>query len=253
MLLAIETSSRQLGVAVVDNDRLVSSYELLAEYPHAVELPDAVTRVLRAAHTSLEQLDAIAVDIGPGSFTGLRIGLAFTKALAFVRNTPVVAVPSLDALAANLPFAAPLVCPLVDAKQKNVYTALYRLDADGPARQTDYFRGPIDEALARITEPVILLGDGAALYHDRIVERLGDRAAFASAEYWLPRAATVARLGRSRLAKGQKEDPSTLVPMYLYPQDCSVNPNVSTRASGQPRRDVDDGRGQPHKTVPASS
>ena len=242
MLLAIETSSRQLGVAVVDGNQLVSSYELLAEYPHAVELPDAVARVLRAAHTSLDRLDAIAVDIGPGSFTGLRIGLAFTKALAFARKTPVIGVPSLDVLAANLPFTAQLVCPVVDAKQKNVYAALYRFEADGPKRQTDYLRGPVDDVLALIKEPVILLGDGAALYRDRVVEHLGTRAAFASSEYGLPRAAIVARLGQARLAQGQRDDPSTLVPMYLYPQDCSVNPHVSTRAQGAPR-----------KTVPAPS
>ena len=76
-LLAIETSGRQLGVALRDGERLLASYELLVpDYPHAAELPDAVKRVMKAAGTSLDRLEAIAVDIGPGSFTGLRIGLA---------------------------------------------------------------------------------------------------------------------------------------------------------------------------------
>src|SRR3989338_5738817 len=94
-VLAIETSTEQLGVALVDEARVLASYELLAEHPHAIELPAAVTRVLEAAGTPLHDIEALAVDIGPGSFTGLRIGIAFVKALAFCRSPPTVSVPSL--------------------------------------------------------------------------------------------------------------------------------------------------------------
>ena len=221
-LLAIETSTRQLGVAVLDGERLMSSYELLAEYPHAVELPDAVTRVLKAAHTTLEALEAIVVDIGPGSFTGLRIGLAFVKALAFATKKAVIGVPSLDVLAAGVPFSPHLVCPILDAKQKNVYAALYRLETGTPIKQHDYSLGSIDAVLSLIKEPTVFLGDGCALYRERIVQRVGDHAQFAAPELWLPRAATLARLGRERLAQGHRDDPSRLVPLYLYPLDCSV-------------------------------
>ena len=220
-ILAIETSSRQLGVAAIDGERLLSSYELLADYPHAVELPAAVTRVLQAASTTLDQVEAIMVDVGPGSFTGLRIGLAFVKALAFPRRTAVVGVASLDVLAANLPFASRLVCPILDAKQRNVYAALYRLDAGRALRQSDYLLGPVDDVLALMKEPAVFLGDGAALYRHRILERYPE-AQFADPELWLPRAATLARLGRERFLQGQRDDPATLVPLYLYPLDCSV-------------------------------
>ncbi|MDP3703617.1 MAG: tRNA (adenosine(37)-N6)-threonylcarbamoyltransferase complex dimerization subunit type 1 TsaB, partial [Candidatus Omnitrophota bacterium] len=150
LILAIETSTQQLGVAVADGDRLVSSYALLAENPHAVELPDAVTRVLKAAHSTLEQVEAIVVDIGPGSFTGLRIGIAFVKGLAFPTKKTVVGVASLDVLAANLPWAPRLICPLLDAKQKNVYGALYRADAGNLKRQTDYLLGPLEHLVSQI-------------------------------------------------------------------------------------------------------
>ena len=226
VILAIETSTQQLGVAVMEGERLVSSYALLAENPHAVELPDAVKRVLKAARTTLEQVEAIVVDIGPGSFTGLRIGLAFVKALAFPMKKTVVGVPSLDVLAANLPFAPRLVCPLLDAKQKNVYGALYRIEEGGPKRQTDYLVGPVEDLLLQIKEPTIFLGDGCARYRDRIVERLGSKAAFAAQELWLPRAETLARLGAERLRKGQRDEAASLVPMYLYPQDASIDPRV---------------------------
>ncbi len=221
-LLAIETSTRQMGVAVLEGERLLASYELLADYPHAVELPNAVKRVLNDARTSLDALEAIIVDIGPGSFTGLRIGLAFVKALAFPTKKPVVGVPSLDVLAAGLPYTTRTVCPILDAKQKNVYAALYAPDAHTPKRQSDYLLAPVAEVLAQITQPTVLLGDGAILYRDQIIERIGERAEFASVEFAFPRAATLARLGAERLANGQRDDASTLVPMYLYPRDCSV-------------------------------
>ena len=235
LTLAIETSSRQLGVALADGDRLVSSYGLLAENPHAVELPDAVTRVLKAAHATLGQVEAIAVDIGPGSFTGLRIGLAFVKALAFPMKKTVVGVPSLDVLAASLPFASRQICPLLDAKQKNVYGALYRVEESAPKRKTDYLLGPVDELLSQIKEPTIFLGDGCARYREQILERAGSLASFAAEEFWLPRAELLARLGVERLRSGQRDDPAGLVPMYLYPQDASINPSIRQAvAAGKP-------------------
>lgn len=221
-LLAIETSSRQLGVALLRDEQLIASYELLADYPHAVELPDAVNRVLKAGSTTLAQIETIAIDIGPGSFTGLRIGLAFVKALAFSSRKAVVGVPSLDVLAANAPYAPGLVCPLLDAKQKNVYAALYQMDGGRPVKRSDYFLGPVDAWLPKITSTTLFLGDGCALYRQRLTERLGEQARFASMDLWFPKVATLARLGAERFRSGQRDDPSQLVPLYLYPLDCSV-------------------------------
>lgn len=229
MLLAIETSTRQLGVAAAEGGRVLSSYELLADYPHAAELPGAVTRVLDAARTTLDQIEGIAIDIGPGSFTGLRIGLAFVKALAFGSNKPVVAVPSLDILAAQMPFAPGLVCPLLDARQHNVYAALYQMDAGAPVKRSDFFLGPLREWLPKITSATLFLGDGCALYHDQLVSELGEKAKFAPSDAWLPRVATLCRLGEARLRQGRLDDPAALVPLYLYPLDCSVRgPNRPT-------------------------
>ena len=221
-LLAIDTATRQMGVAVVDGERLMSSYEVLADNPHGIELPAAVTRVLKDARTSLEQLEGIIVDIGPGSFTGLRIGLAFVKALAFSTKKPLIGIPSLDVLAANVPFSPRPVCVILDAKQRNVYAARFRLDGTHPMKETDYLLGPTDDIIARVAgKGAIFLGDGIGTYRDRILARCPD-AQFAAPELWLPRAATLGRLGAARFQKGEKDDPAALVPMYLYPLDCSV-------------------------------
>lgn len=227
-LLALETSTKQLGVAIVDGERLLSSSSVLDEYPHAVELPAAVARVLKAAHLTLKEIDALVVDLGPGSFTGLRIGLAFAKALAFPTTKPMVGVASLDVLAANVLFANGVVCPVLDARQKNVYLARYHMEHGRPKRVSEYLLGPLGELLPPLREPIILLGDGCALYRDRLLERC-PKAQIAPTELWLPNAATLARLGHERFAQGQRDDPATLVPLYLYPLDCSVRgPNRPT-------------------------
>ncbi|HEX9780228.1 MAG TPA: tRNA (adenosine(37)-N6)-threonylcarbamoyltransferase complex dimerization subunit type 1 TsaB [bacterium] len=253
-LLAIETSTAQMGAALWAGGRLRACVELFVPSPpHVVELPGAVERVLRASGVALRELDGIAVDIGPGSFTGLRIGLAFAKALALPSGLRVVSVPSLDVLAAGMPWCAKPVCPVLDAKRGNVYGALYRFDlaervpalggggvsphvergtpgatglpvglhgADAK-KVTDYLLGPVEELLERVEGPAVFLGDGCARYQDRI--RAGcAQAEFAGEDAWYPKAAVLGRLGLARLAAGQTDDARTLTPMYLYPRDCSV-------------------------------
>ena len=221
-LLAIDTSTDQFGVALIDDQRVLAAYEVLAERPHAVELPQAVTRVLQTARMTLDQVDAFAIDIGPGSFTGLRVGVAFLKALVFHTQKPLIGVVSLDALAGNVLYAPRVVCPVLDAKQKNVYTAWYRTDSGRVQRTGEPTLLPVDEFLSKLSEPVILIGDGAAVYRQRLQEQLGDRACFAPAELGFPCAATVGRLALERLAAGEQDDPKTLVPLYLYARDSSV-------------------------------
>lgn len=226
-ILAIETSTDQLGVALVDEARVLASYEVLADRVHGVELPDAVKRVLAAGGITLAQLDGIAIDIGPGSFTGLRIGAAFVKALVFIHRKPVIGIPSLDVLASGVPFARHLVCPMLDAKQRKVYAALYRTAEGAVRKSSDHQLVSVEELIPKLGhEPVILLGHGAGLYREHLQRGLGERARFADAALWLPRAAILGRLGLERLQAGQRDDPSTLVPMYLYPCDCTIRPEL---------------------------
>ena len=232
-LLAIETATQHLGVAVIVEGRAVSSVEILAGYPHATELPGAVDRVLKTAKVALAALEAIIVDIGPGSFTGLRIGLAFAKALAFPLRKPLVGVASLDVLAAQAAFSPRTICPFLDAKRKNVYAARYRVDCGNPIRHSDYLLAPVDDVLQAINEPTVFLGDGCALYRDRILERCPE-AQLAPPDLWLPRVATLGRLGWVKFSQGHRDDPAALTPMYLYAQTCQIH--LSNRPPGAPRQ-----------------
>ena len=125
-------------------------------------------------------------------------------------------------LAAGAPSLSLPVCPILDAKQKNVYAARYDVSGAQPAKSPDFFLGPIIDWLPSITQPALFLGDGCALYRDAIIRRLGDKAHFAPPDTWWPRVGVLARLGSARFQAGQRDDPAHLLPLYLYPLDCSV-------------------------------
>jgi len=215
---------------------VLSSYEVLAERPHATELPQAVTRSLGSAGVALKDVEGVALDIGPGSFTGLRIGLAFVKALLFHTRRPLIGVSSLDVLAASLPTTASQICPLLDAKQRKVYAAVFRATEGGLIKRADYTLCPVNDVPGLLDDgPVVFTGDGAGLYEPRLRELLGDRARVMPPDFHLPRAATLGRLGLARLRQGHQDDPRDLVPMYLYPMTCTIR--VSDRAPGAPRKE----------------
>jgi tRNA threonylcarbamoyladenosine biosynthesis protein TsaB len=159
--------------------------------------------------------------VGPGSFTGLRVGLATVKALAMALDLPVAAVPTLDALAARLPFADAPVCPLLDARKGEVYLSLYRWCESGMVREWDYLALPPELAAARLIAPVILLGDGIEACRPWL-DRLGEGVRVAPAAQRLPSAAAVAGLGRAALAAGAGVDAEALAPLYLRPSEAEL-------------------------------
>lgn len=218
-LLAVETSTPAGAVALLDEDRVVGECRLAPARTHGERLLPTIDGLLAACGWQLDELDGFAVAVGPGSFTGLRIGVSTVKALAFATGKPLVGVPTLDALAWTVPFAAWPVCPVLDARKGEVYAAAYRTTHGQPERLTEY-RAVRPEAWtgelrARGLVPAIFLGDGVAVY-GRVLEReLGDDARLAPPSHRLPSAAAVGELGRRALARGQAVAPAALVPLYV--------------------------------------
>ncbi|HCC33862.1 MAG TPA: tRNA (adenosine(37)-N6)-threonylcarbamoyltransferase complex dimerization subunit type 1 TsaB [Clostridiales bacterium] len=215
LLLAMDASTACLSLALTSDDGLRLEVAQKGPATRAESVLPAVYRLFRDAQLSPSELQAVVVGVGPGSFTGTRVAVAAAKGLAYGRNLPLVAVSTLDTMAAGLPAPGLRVCPLLDARREEVYGAVYQNPCAGRPL-AGYVNLPLVEFLSLLDDgPAAFLGDGALRYRERIAEHLGDRAWFAPEEHAHPRGLVLARLGRERLRAGETTDPHTLVPLYL--------------------------------------
>jgi len=186
---------------------------------HTASLPALVDRVLADAGVTIGDVEGLAVSIGPGSFTGLRIGLALAKGIAFAGGLPLVGVPTLEALA-HVADAAPgeTICAALDARKREVYAALFVATEAAPRRvSTDVALAP--EALAaRLTPPCVLVGDAGEVYG----EVLGAGATLRPFATHHPRGGVIARLGAERIAAGEGANPGQLEPTYVRAPDAEL-------------------------------
>jgi tRNA threonylcarbamoyladenosine biosynthesis protein TsaB len=222
LLLAIETSTLSGGVALIGEEGIIAEYRLNIEITHSERLLVMIDRVLQEARIPLSKVDALAVSIGPGSFTGLRIGLATAEGLALGAAKPIVTVPTLMALACRVPFSTLPVVPLLDAKKKEVYWAAFQFDGEICRRLIDDEVSSPEEMLRRIPRPALFLGEGARLYADLIRKEMGDQSRFAPAALLLPSAASVAEIGLEKLRRGELSDPISATPLYLRRSEAEI-------------------------------
>lgn len=214
-ILGIETATRTGGVAIVSEQGVVAEYTLNIEVTHSERLMSTVDRVLSDTGLTMSNIDGFGVSIGPGSFTGLRIGLSTVKGLAFATGKPVAAVPTLKALAWNLPYPVYPVCPLLDAKKKEVYAALYRYNGGELVQMLPDTVVPLAELADRISGEVVFTGEGSRLFATAISEHFGSRAHLAPLASTVPSAASVAEIALGMLAGGGETAPDSLSPLYI--------------------------------------
>ena len=214
-LLAVETSTLAGGAALTDGGAIVGEYTLNIRVTHSERVMAAVDRLLADAGWRPSDLDGLAVSIGPGSFTGLRIGISTAKGLGMALGLAIAPVPTLDALAAGLPFASLPVCPVLDARKGEVYASLFRWTDEGFRREWDYLALAPADLARRLTEPVILCGDGVARIESPLARP-------APAARRLPSPACVAQLGQAMLAAGKGVAAADLAPLYLRPSEAEL-------------------------------
>jgi tRNA threonylcarbamoyladenosine biosynthesis protein TsaB len=213
-ILAIETATALGGVALLEGERLVRSIEEEVPRGHLEWLVPAIQRLLREAGWEPPQVEAIAVSVGPGGFTSLRIGIATAVAWGRAREVPVVSVSTLAVLAAGVESKGN-ICAMFDARHGEVAAAVFANGSE-PRRLLDDLVAPPDQVLQRLPAqgPITFAGDALAKYESEVTSRLGERAVIAPREQWAPRVVHVGRLGWRRLMRGERDDLYHVWPVY---------------------------------------
>lgn len=222
LILTLDTSTTAGSVALCRGERLLAEILIDSLANHSDRLLLHVQLLLAEMKCELAEIDAFAVVNGPGSFTGLRVGVAAAKGLARACNRPLFAVSTLQTLAAALPFAALPVCAVLDARKKEVYTATFST-TDGSLCLLDQPRAiSAQKWLEKMTDPVLFVGSGAVLYRDLITERFGALAAFAPWPLHTPRASCAATVALQQLRCDAEGNPEQLLPCYIRPSEAEI-------------------------------
>ncbi len=224
-ILALDSSGLVASVALAEDDNLIAEYTVQYKKTHSQTLLPMLEEIVRMVEMDLSTVDAIAVAAGPGSFTGLRIGSATAKGLAFALGKPVIPVPTVDGLAFQMYGAKDLVCPIMDARRSQVYTGIYEFMPGQIGRFSYDMRvireqcavafDEIAEALNGLDRSVIFMGDGVPVFRERMEQVM--RVPYTAAPLHRARqsAAAVASLGRLYYEQGRTVDGAVFVPEYL--------------------------------------
>jgi tRNA threonylcarbamoyladenosine biosynthesis protein TsaB len=212
--LAIETSSRVGSVALVEDGEALKGETFEHGLQNAARILPAIEGMCRSAGWGSVDLREIYVSAGPGSFTGLRIGITLAKTLAMVNEAKAVAVPSVRVIAENGPLEAKFIVVVLDAKREQIFTASFRREAKDlieiePARLSS-----LAEVLAKSPRPVWLIGEGIP-YHRKFIDASDQQIKIADESQWRPRAEVVARLGWEMARRGEFCDFMKLTPIYI--------------------------------------
>lgn len=221
-VLAVETSTMLGGVAIADEQGIIAEIRLNVKSTHSERMMTSIDHVLKCSGMTLDDIDVFAVASGPGSFTGLRIGMSAVKGLCYASGRPLVMVPTLEAFAWNFSFSVYPVCLMFDARKGEVYAAVFRWEEDGFISVVQDCSARPEELLKGIDGPVIIAGEGALLYRERIIAAIGDRGLFAPPHKMVPSPSNVAMLGLQKALRNEFVEPVYAEPLYLRKSEAEV-------------------------------
>lgn len=225
-ILAIETSTMLGGIAIADDSGLIAEVRLNVKSTHSERLMTETDHLLKQSGLMISDIDVFAVATGPGSFTGLRIGLSTVKGFSYATGKPIISVPTLEAFAWSFPYCRYPVCAMLDARKKEVYTALFEWDGEVFVRLIN----EVSVKVNRISEDIRLLsagktvftGEGSLIYKDEIVNIMGEDAIFASMDKMIPAPSNVATIAMKKALGGEFSEPVSLVPFYLRRSEAEI-------------------------------
>jgi tRNA threonylcarbamoyladenosine biosynthesis protein TsaB len=225
-ILALDTTTFLGSIALVEDNKLVAASQQGTQVTYSQRLISSIDHLLEGAQWDLGALDLIVVARGPGSFTGLRIGLSTAKGLAVALNKPLVGVSSLEVLARGASLHCGITAGVIDARRDEVYSAAYEFD-DGELKRTIIDEGvwspdDLTEELKKLEGRLTLVGDGVRRYIDLFREGLGKKLIEVNDSHHFPHAGYLAMLGRKRFEEGGGDDVVSLVPNYLRQSDAEM-------------------------------
>jgi tRNA threonylcarbamoyladenosine biosynthesis protein TsaB len=232
LTLGIDTATEQISVAIGGHEGVIACFEVARRRRHAEILTPAIDFVCAQADIGLDELGLVAVDVGPGLFTGMRVGLAASKALALALRIPMIGISSLDLLAFPHRRSDRVIVPVIDARKGEVFYAMYRQVPGGLQQVSPPQVGPVDELVGDLlarSQDVLCVGDGAHRYRDEILD--GFHCEIADDLH--PSAAPLVQLAHARALREEWVSPAEITPIYLRPPDAHIN--WTTRARAAPR------------------
>ena len=236
-MLGLDTSSAIATFAIVSDSKITASIERPAA-SHGAALPGAVDEILRDAGIVMRDLGAIAVGVGPGSFTGLRIGLSYAKGIAMATGCSMAGVPSFDAIAlaalehSNAPLGAS-ICAIADARKGEAYFALYRVVGDGLEKVIEESVAPLERMASQIGDGVLFAGDAMAMRAAGLQRSRGLNAAFTELGMLKLRGGCVAAIGAAQIPRAEGARAAALEPMYVRTAEATFKPNVKQMAENK--------------------
>jgi tRNA threonylcarbamoyladenosine biosynthesis protein TsaB len=220
-ILGIDTTTKFLCLGLYVDGRLYE-YNLETGRSLSILLAPTIQRVVAAAGLKIADIDYFACGLGPGSFTGMRIGLATIKGLSVVRNKPVVGISTLDILAKNVLIKDVLIVPALDARRELIYCSSYKEERGFLKRKSEYLLLNLDEFIKKhLSKNALILGDAALLYRDKMLARIKG-ASILEEDYWFPKAHNLIELALVRIKARQFNSALDIKPIYLYPQECQI-------------------------------
>jgi tRNA threonylcarbamoyladenosine biosynthesis protein TsaB len=232
-LLAVDTATQSCGVAIIADGRMQSEVILSHGGTHTKQILSAIDAAIGLDGGSLSQIDAFSVTRGPGSFTGLRIGISTVKGLAMAAGKPIVGISSLDVLAHQAGGDAQRVCAMIDARRSEIYWRLYRREGEGLVAFTDEQVGPIDQLAGQIGEACVFIGNAVPLYGGPLSRLVGQRIHWDSEADHAIRPAVLARLAWRRFQAGDVDDTERFAPVYLRKSDAELAADPLCKAGGK--------------------
>lgn len=219
----MDTSSAVGSVALLEDEKVLMELSLRLEKQYSTNLIPLIAHLLDLGEIKLSDIDGFAVGLGPGSFTGIRVGVTTLKGLVLGTGKPAVGVSSLEALAHDAFCGSDSVVVLGDAKRNLVYFGWYKRDKAGkPVPVVPATLTTLKEALAKVRKPALFVGDAVGLYRKEIQRAKGKKARFAGSICHFPKASVIGKIALENLRKGKCDDVRTLSPIYLYSRHCSI-------------------------------